>query len=170
MSRRLRLGVKRHSLCAGVPTSLCRIKRRQSRHKAQYSFTDKPSALLRRHETKWTPSTRVPLARLDRIRVVWQTLAALDPPLVTRTLRSPLGKRSMVGTLRRSHRTVTVLCFPIFLATGLGCAQTTMLRDRAALSGKAFVDAVAPVLDPAGGSVSPQGRSVERSLSRSGGY
>ena len=75
-----------------------------------------------------------------------------------------------MARLRRSLHMVPVLFIAAWISSGLGCAQTNMLRDQAVLSGKAIADAVAPVFDPAGGSVSPEGRSIERSLSRSGGY
>lgn len=80
------------------------------------------------------------------------------------------GERSMARLRRSSIHMATVLCFAAWISTGLGCAQANMLRDQAILSGRALGDAVAPIFDPAGGSVTPEGRSIERSLSRSGGY
>ena len=73
-------------------------------------------------------------------------------------------------TRRSLSPLASVLCIAALMSTSLGCAQAKMLRDQAMLSGRAFADAVAPVFDPAGGSVSPEGRSIERSLARTDGY
>ncbi len=60
------------------------------------------------------------------------------------------------------------ICVLALACFSLGCAQTTALRNQAVFSGRAAMDAVSPIFDPAGGSVTSEGRSIEQNLSRAG--
>ena len=67
---------------------------------------------------------------------------------------------------RFAARRFAALSLIALLCTSSGCAQTAMLRDHAAFNGQTAMNAISPIFDPAGGSVSNRGREIERNLSR----
>ena len=69
------------------------------------------------------------------------------------------GRRGLLNPLVK-------LTLMMLVSVSFGCAQGAMLRDHAVFSGQSAMNALSPVFDPAGGSVSPQGREIERNLSR----